>query len=638
MTRSFIYWQAILSIGIGLMLAPSLEAQGKGGGNKGGGGGGGGISAPGGGGGGGGRQGGGGNSGVRAPGGGGGGTTVQPSLPSAGGGGNPGRGTPSVGRPSVAQPSVTRPSVGQPSAGRPSAGQPNVARPNAGQYNVGRPNLDQPNAGRPNVGQPNRGQPNVGQPNIGNPTQNLNNTINNAINGASPLNNRGNNQPNNNLGNNGGNDNRGNDFRGNDNRNDRDRSQNAFGIDTGNRGVNNLINQSLGVNVYNRGQLNNPAFRASINQSNYRGWNNYSSYGRYSWYRGPVYNPYGWYGGFGGLYFGLGSNYGFGGPGYGYGFGYGNGYGWGTSSLLYRSGYGSYYNPYYVDSYGGYNYAQPILVSTTVTAPPQEVMSSFDQARQQFKAGRYQEALASTDRAIEAQPNDAVLHEFRALVLFALGKYDQAAATIHSVLAVGPGWDWATLISLYPNVDVYTTQIRSLETYTNNNPQSAASRFYLAYLYQTSAQTDAAIRSLKAVIAINPKDQGAAAMLQMLESKAPEATASAPANPEPAPANEPDLNSAAIVGTWQAAKDDGRFDVTLNADKTFSWRFTQGQRNDVINGTYTTEGPVLVLATKDQGSMAGKVNMTAGPDGVAREFQFQMVGSNPNDLGLKFVK
>jgi tetratricopeptide (TPR) repeat protein len=636
MSRTSIYLQAILSLGIGLLLAPSLEAQGKGRGNKGGGGGGegGGISLPGSGGGGGGNSlpgggggqsgGGGGNGGLRLPGGnpggggnigipgggGNGGIKVQPNLPPAGGG-NPGK--------------------GQPFKGPAGINLPGKGQPNPNPTNVAKPIINQPNLGQPNIGQPNAGK---------GPNQNLNNTINNAIKGGNPLNNAGknplNNNLNNNLGNNRDNNNRGNDFRNNDNRNGRG-PQNAFGINTGNRGVNALINQSLGGNVYNRGQLNNPAVRASINQNNYRGYNNYSSYGKYSWYRGPVYNPYGWYGGFAGIGYGLGSNYGYGGPGYGYGFGYGNGYGWGASSLLYRSGYGSYYNPYYADSYGGYNYAQPILVSSTVTALPTNVMSDFDQARQQFKAGQYQEALASTDRAIQAQPNDAVLHEFRALVLFALGNYDQAAGTIHSVLAVGPGWDWTTLVSLYPNVNVYTKQIRALENFTNNNPQSAASRFYLAYLYQTSGQTDAAIRSLREVVAINPKDQGAAAMLQMLQSKAPEATANAPA-PDPTPLNEPNLNPAAIVGAWQATKDDGRFDVTLNADKTFSWKFTQGQRHEELKGTYTTEGPVLVLATKDQGSMAGKVTLNPAEGAAAKEFQFQMVGSNPNDPGLKFVR
>ena len=41
-------------------------------------------------------------------------------------------------------------------------------------------------------------------------------------------------------------------------------------------------------------------------------------------------------------------------------------------------------------------------------------------------------------------PNDASLHEFRALVLFALGQYEQAAATLYAVLSNGPGWDWTT--------------------------------------------------------------------------------------------------------------------------------------------------------------------------------------------------
>lgn len=607
MFRAFKYRLAILSLGLGLILTPAVEAQFKGGKGGGGGGGGGGVRIGGGGGGGGGISipggGGGGNSGVRLPSGGGG-----ISIPGAGGSGIKIPSGGNVGGNPINSSPINRAPAG--------INLPGKSLPNPGQ-GVGNP---------PKINVPNIGQPNVGQPNIGKSVnQNLNNTINNAIKGGNPLNNAGKNTPNINLGNNNFN-------------NNRPGSQNAFGINTGNAGVNALINQSLGGNVYNRNSLNNPTVRASINQNNYKGWNNYSNYGKYSWYRGPIYNPYGWYGGFYGIGYGFGSNYGYGGPGYGYGFGYGNGYGWGTSNLLYRSGYGAYYNPYYATTYGGYSYAQPILVSSTTVQPSSAVMSDLDQARAAFKSGQYQNALTAIDRAIQAQPNDPVLHEFRALTLFALGNYDQAAGTIHAVLAVGPGWDWATLVGLYSNVDVYTKQLRALEDFTNNNPQSAASRFYLAYLYQTSGQTDAAIKSLKQVVAINPKDTGAAAMLQMLESKGPDATANASPTTEPAPANEPNLNTTAIVGTWHATRDDGRFDVTLNADQTFTWKFTQGQRADEIKGTYSSQGPVLVLATKDQGSMAGKVTLTPGQGDMANEFQFQMVGGNPNDPGLKFVK
>ena len=104
-----------------------------------------------------------------------------------------------------------------------------------------------------------------------------------------------------------------------------------------------------------------------------------------------------------------------------------------------------------------------------------------------------------------------------------------------------------------------------------------------------------------------------------------------------APTNEPNLDTKAIVGTWQATRDDGRFDVTLNADQTFTWKFTKDQRTDEITGTYSSQGPVLVLATKDQGAMAGKVTLPQA-GGEAKEFQFQMVGGNPNDPGLKFTR
>ena len=55
----------------------------------------------------------------------------------------------------------------------------------------------------------------------------------------------------------------------------------------------------------------------------------------------------------------------------------------------------------------------------------------------------------------------ATLHEFLALVFFAQGKYDQAAAPLYAVLSVGPGWDWTTLSGMYPDVDTYTASAPS---------------------------------------------------------------------------------------------------------------------------------------------------------------------------------
>ena len=166
--------------------------------------------------------------------------------------------------------------------------------------------------------------------------------------------------------------------------------------------------------------------------------------------------------------------------GMGMGLGMGLGWGlssWGFGSALYGMGYMPYANPYY--GYGGatamampYDYSQPI---DTVSAPADEAvtnpaMALFDAGRASFKEGNYTNALQQTNDALAKLPNDTTLHEFRALCLFALGRYDEAAATLYAVLSVGPGWDWTTLIGLYPSVDVYTTQLRALEEYCTIHP------------------------------------------------------------------------------------------------------------------------------------------------------------------------
>src|SRR4029453_9784708 len=122
---------------------------------------------------------------------------------------------------------------------------------------------------------------------------------------------------------------------------------------------------------------------------------------------------------------------------------------------------GSNRTPTYSNPYAGsgshttvvYNYAQPIASPSVQggPAPPSdssvkpEVTTAFDQARHSFHAGQYQAALHHPAAAIKTPPPAAVLQEFRALCLFALGHYDEAAAALYGVLAAGPGWDWETV-------------------------------------------------------------------------------------------------------------------------------------------------------------------------------------------------
>ena len=91
-------------------------------------------------------------------------------------------------------------------------------------------------------------------------------------------------------------------------------------------------------------------------------------------------------------------------------------------------------------------------------------------ARRAFYAGDYPRSLSLIDAAIAKSPSDVVLHEFCALVLFAMQRYKEAAGTLYAVLSVGPGWDWTTMISLYSDFDVYTRQLQSLENYVKRTP------------------------------------------------------------------------------------------------------------------------------------------------------------------------
>jgi tetratricopeptide (TPR) repeat protein len=205
----------------------------------------------------------------------------------------------------------------------------------------------------------------------------------------------------------------------------------------------------------------------------------------------------------------------------------------------------AYADPYYVPPPVGvapvYDYSQPIPVPAPILmddsasydedqGPPPEsapapadnetaVANLFNQAKQAFLANDYVNAQRLIDQAIPMQPKDTTLHQFRALTFFAQQKYQEAAAAIYAVLAVAPGWDWDTMRALYPDTQTYTNQLRALEQYTKSNPNDAAARFLLAYHYLVLDALDAAARKLQSVVALQPNDQLAAYLLNMISNK-----------------------------------------------------------------------------------------------------------------------
>lgn len=314
---------------------------------------------------------------------------------------------------------------------------------------------------------------------------------------------------------------------------------------------------------------------------------------------------------------------------------------WGVNSLGYQFGYSDYYNPYYTESMPAY-YSEPIItvpvepVQTVITQPAQAaplppgvsagVVSKFDRARSSFYDGKYDEALKLTDAAVAKMPRDAVLHEFRSLVLFALKRYAESAATIHSVLDVGPGWDWETLSGLYSSIDTYKSQLRDLEEASTQEPKSASLQFLLGYHYLTCGHQENALKAFRRTLELQPKDSVAASLVASLSPReAQPAKTPTETKPKDVPADK-------VVGSWTAtANGKAKYSMSLNKDGSFSWGYTRGNRKQEVKGVHTIEGNVLAMEPDSGGVMLAELT-SKGLDTL----NFKMIGGKSDDPGLEF--
>jgi tetratricopeptide (TPR) repeat protein len=205
-----------------------------------------------------------------------------------------------------------------------------------------------------------------------------------------------------------------------------------------------------------------------------------------------------------------------------------------------------YSNPYWDDSYATtsyVDYSQPIQAPPADVAPPgfdpaaatdagaaaapapapeeedpqqKAAIAIFDQARELFKQQKYAEAQAKVEEALKILPADATLHEFRALTLFAQKKYKEAASAVYAVLNAGPPWNWDTMRALYADPNTYTAQLRDLETYIKQNPQSAPPIFLVSYHYLVGGHPDAARKGFEQAAKMEPNDKLSAQLAQSL--------------------------------------------------------------------------------------------------------------------------
>jgi tetratricopeptide (TPR) repeat protein len=321
---------------------------------------------------------------------------------------------------------------------------------------------------------------------------------------------------------------------------------------------------------------------------------------------------------------------------------------WGVNTSAVRFGMWPYRNPYVLQPIvvaGGttINYSRPLIVtqqdveaeqaafSAGALPPDPDQFDELDPALNEFYKGNFAEALTLTEQALAIHPQDSVLHEFRALVLFALGRFQEAAEPLYAVLSVGPGWDWTTLASMYPSVDIYTEQLRALEEYVRTNPDDAAPRFVLAYHYLTAGHTEAAARQFQEAARLNPEDQVSEMLFSVLTGD-DSALPPAPFDAEGTQTSDVQVPIDSLIGTWTATHPDGpTFSLKLSDDGSFEWTFADGDEKQAIEGVFDVEGAVLAMEPDAGGVLLSEI--TAPENG---EFSFTQIGAPPDEPSLVF--
>ena len=337
--------------------------------------------------------------------------------------------------------------------------------------------------------------------------------------------------------------------------------------------------------------------------------------------------------------------------------------GWGLGSYASTSLYSTYTNPYYATVVATepaqttvvYDYSQPINVTSTPPEPSvaESTEQVFSAARDSFKAGDYQRALDLTDQVLKQTPDAAVVHEFRALCLFALKRYDEAAAVNYAVLTAGPGLelvDAGRALSRRRHLHESASRARSVRPRqpqlvfrsvlagvplpgpgeqrrgrrsVSKGRRACAHRPALGGFRQALQEGDRG----RGRTAAQP---GARAAAQVPAGAAPAGGApgstrrgrrqSAPsrgsrcrhkppgANDQTQQPEPPPPPPASLVGVWKAqASPDVTIALTLEADGKFAWEVDTKGKKQTLNGVAGFKDNTLALLQQDGPPLVGKV-------------------------------
>ncbi|MFM2198778.1 MAG: hypothetical protein RLZZ505_2210 [Verrucomicrobiota bacterium] len=314
---------------------------------------------------------------------------------------------------------------------------------------------------------------------------------------------------------------------------------------------------------------------------------------------------------------------------------------WSLGNLIYDMGYHSYRNPYPAPPVQNtyITYAQPVSVAAAANPPGDEQTvelaetksnEALERSRAAFRQGDYTAASKAVDEALAHTPGDVTLHEYRALVFFALGKFSDAAGVLNPVLASGPGWGWETMVGFYDSSETYAAQLRKLEEYCRRAPDKADARFLLGYHYMVCGHMEKAYAQFSKATELQPSDSISRQLRDLTAASIPdggETEAAPPARPDPV---QPDQ----LVGTWVSDRGaDGKVTFLMAENGDYTWSFRNAGQTSELKGTYGLNDQGLLVLSSDDTQMVSAVEIKGG-----KNMHFGLIGAPDGDPGLDFVK
>jgi tetratricopeptide (TPR) repeat protein len=312
--------------------------------------------------------------------------------------------------------------------------------------------------------------------------------------------------------------------------------------------------------------------------------------------------------------------------------------------MIFNSGYQNFRNPFpappVVNSAGTtiINYSTPITVAAAQFPPGDEAAElaaaekaeiAMEEALAAFKDGRFDASLVAVDRALSEVPGDPAMHEFRALVFFSMGRFNDAAGVLNPILASGPGWDWTTMTGLFVSQDRYVELLRKLEDHHEANPDSAAANFLLGYHYLVLGHLEQAYELFAHSAKLEPTDIVSAGLRDLIRESLADEEQDGEETPPPVPVN-PDK----LVGTWVSkVAGDGTITLVMKEDGDFNWTFDKTGKNGELTGEFGIYDSNLLVLISDDSQMVGE--LTFEDDS---KLSFVLAGGPRGDPGLTFVR